>query len=41
VFLVDVDGRADQPGAAAEAVDALAAHCGDVRVLGTYPAAAA
>ena len=40
VFLVDIAGQADQPGAAADAVAALAAHCTDVRVLGAYPAAA-
>ena len=41
VFLVDIAGQADQPGAAADAVAALAAHCTEVRVLGAYPAAAA
>ncbi len=40
VFLVDLDGRADAPGPAADAIDALAKHCEDVRLLGTYPAAA-
>ncbi|HEY5142274.1 MAG TPA: prephenate dehydratase [Solirubrobacteraceae bacterium] len=39
VFLVDLDGRADAAGAAADAIDALAKHCEDVRLLGTYPAA--
>lgn len=41
VFLVDLEGRADAPGPCAEAVQALAAHCEDVRLLGTYPAAPA
>ncbi len=39
VFLVDFDGRADTAGPAADAVGALAKHCEDVRLLGTYPAA--
>ena len=39
VFLVDLDGRADAAGPAADAIDALAKHCEDVRLLGTYPAA--
>ena len=38
MFFVDAEGRADEP-AVAEAVAALRAHCEDVRVLGSYPAA--
>ena len=40
LFLVDLEGRADVPGAAQDAVAALGAHCGEVRLLGAYPAAA-
>ena len=40
LFLVDLEGRADVPGDAADAVGALAAHCSEVRLLGSYPAAA-
>ncbi len=40
VFLLDFEGRADQPGAAAEAIAALARHSEDVRLLGSYPRAA-
>lgn len=40
VFLLDLEGRADQPGAAAEAVTALSQHCEELRVLGSYPRAA-
>lgn len=40
VFLVDLEGRADEPGPAAEAVEALRPHCEEVRVLGSYPRAA-
>ena len=36
VFLVDLDGRADVPGAAADALEALRPHCEDVRLLGAY-----
>lgn len=39
VFLVDLDGRADEPGPAADAVSALRPHCEEVRVLGCYPRA--
>jgi prephenate dehydratase len=39
LFLVDVSGRADVPGAARDAVRALAGHCGHVRLLGAYRAA--
>jgi prephenate dehydratase len=39
VFLVDVGGRADEPGEAAEAIGALRQHCEEVRLLGAYPAA--
>ena len=39
LFLVDLEGRADAPGSARDAVEALAAHCGEVRLLGAYPAA--
>lgn len=38
VFHVDLEGRADE-GAVADAVAALAAHCEEVRLLGSYPAA--
>jgi prephenate dehydratase len=38
VFLVDCEGAADA-APVAEAVGALEAHCDQVRVLGTYPAA--
>ena len=40
VFLVDLEGRADVPGPAADAVAALDDHCSEVRVLGAYPRAA-
>jgi prephenate dehydratase len=39
VFLVDLDGRADEPGPVAEAIEALRPHCEEVRVLGCYPRA--
>lgn len=38
MFFVDLDGRADAP-VVAEALDALAGHCEELRTLGTYPAA--
>lgn len=38
VFLADCEGRADDPEIT-EAVTGLGAHCDQVRVLGTYPAA--
>ena len=38
LFHVDMEGRAGEP-AVADAVDALHAHCEEVRLLGTYPAA--
>ena len=38
LFLVDLDGRAED-AAVADAVAALRAHCEEVRVLGSYPAA--
>ncbi len=38
VFLADCEGRADEP-AIADALVGLQAHCDQVRVLGTYPAA--
>jgi prephenate dehydratase len=38
LFHVDMEGRADEP-AVADAVAALDAHCDEVRLLGTYPAA--
>jgi len=37
IFLVDVEGRVDLPGAAADALAGLAEHCQQVRVLGSYP----
>ena len=39
VFLVDVAGRGDEPGPAADAISALGEHCEEVRLLGAYPAA--
>jgi prephenate dehydratase len=38
LFHVDMEGRTDEP-AVADAVEALHAHCDEVRLLGTYPAA--
>jgi prephenate dehydratase len=38
LFHVDMEGHADTPSVA-DAVAALRAHCDEVRVLGTYPAA--
>jgi prephenate dehydratase len=38
LFLVDFDGREDDPRVA-EAITGLHAHCEQVRVLGSYPAA--
>jgi prephenate dehydratase len=38
LFHVDMEGRADE-ASVADAVAALQAHCDDVRLLGTYPAA--
>ena len=40
VFLLDLDGRADVPGPAAEALAALRPRCEDVRLIGAYPRAA-
>jgi len=37
IFLIDVDGRVDAPGPAAEALAGLGKHCQQVRVLGSYP----
>ncbi len=39
LFLIDVAGSADAPGATAEAIEALAGHCRQLRILGSYPAA--
>jgi prephenate dehydratase len=39
LFLADLEGRADDPRVA-EAIAGLHAHCEEVRVLGSYPAAA-
>lgn len=36
IFLIDIDGRVDVPGPAADALAGLAAHCQQVRVLGSY-----
>jgi prephenate dehydratase len=36
IFLIDIDGRVDLPGPAADALAGLAAHCQQVRVLGSY-----
>jgi prephenate dehydratase len=41
LFLLDLEGRADVPGPAAEATAALAGLSAEVRVLGTYPRAGA
>jgi prephenate dehydratase len=38
LFHVDMEGRADE-AAVADAITALHAHCDEVRLLGTYPAA--
>ena len=38
LFHVDMEGRVDEPSVA-DAVSALDAHCEEVRLLGTYPAA--
>ena len=38
MFFVDMEGRTDEPSVA-DAVEALHAHCEEVRLLGTYPAA--
>jgi prephenate dehydratase len=37
IFLIDVEGRVDLPGPAADALAGLAQHCQSVRVLGSYP----
>jgi prephenate dehydratase len=39
LFLLDLEGRADIPGPAADAIAALGDLSGEVRVLGTYPRA--
>ena len=39
LFLIDVAGSADAPGATAEAIEALAGHCRQLRILGSFPAA--
>ena len=39
LFLVDLIGRGDVDGPAAQAITALRQHCEDVRLLGAYPAA--
>ncbi|CAB4338490.1 unannotated protein [freshwater metagenome] len=36
IFLIDIDGRVDVPGAAADALAGLSEHCQQVRVLGSY-----
>jgi prephenate dehydratase len=38
LFHVDMEGRIDEPSVG-DAVGALDAHCEEVRLLGTYPAA--
>jgi len=38
LFHVDMEGRVDEPSVG-DAVGALDAHCEEVRLLGTYPAA--
>ena len=40
VFLLDLDGRADVPGPAADALAALRPLCEDLRLIGSYPRAA-
>ncbi len=40
VFLLDLDGRADVAGPAAEALAALRPLCEDLRLIGSYPRAA-
>ncbi len=40
VFLIDFQGRADRPGPAGDALEGLATHCEEVRLLGAYPRAA-
>lgn len=37
IFLIDIDGRVDVPGQAADALAGLAERCQQVRVLGSYP----
>jgi len=37
IFLIDIDGRVDLPGPAADALAGLTGHCQQVRVLGSYP----
>ncbi len=37
IFLIDIDGRVDLPGPAADALAGLAVHCQQLRVLGSYP----
>ena len=39
LFLIDVAGPAEEPGPTREAIDGLAAHCRQLRILGSYPAA--
>ena len=36
IFLIDIEGRVDLPGPAAEALAGLAKHCEQLRVLGSY-----
>ena len=38
LFLIDVEGPADQAGPTQEAIEALAGHCRQLRILGSYPA---
>ena len=38
LFLVDVEGPAEGPGPTGEAIEGLAAHCRQLRILGSYPA---
>jgi prephenate dehydratase len=39
LFLIDVSGPADGDGPTAEAIEALAGHCRQLRILGSFPAA--
>ena len=37
IFLIDIDGRVDAAGPAADALGGLGEHCQQLRVLGSYP----
>ena len=38
LFLIDVAGPAERPGPTKDAIEALAGHCQQLRILGSYPA---